>query len=366
MSAIGRRLALSGSAIVLVASLVCVGTASASYSITPSCNSQGQPVPCAGWHTSPVQVSWTWSPTDGTAAAGTCTTQSYWYDVNTNAVCEVTGTNGDSGTTVQPIMVEVSSPTVTVAPDRAPDFNGWYNHPVTASVEGSAFSGILSCTAATYAGPESASATISGSCTDNAGKVAAATSSAFKYDATPPQLNVTVAPGDGIVVLSWPVSPSLALLQIQRTPGLRGGSHSVLHRGDSGSYRDLRVRNGVRYRYTITARDQAGNITVRTLTVTPGPRLLTPGPDANLGTSLLTWTPVRGADYYNVQLFRAGKILSAWPLQTHLRLARTWVFAGRRYRLTPGRYRWYVWPGFGVPSAARYGPLIGSRSFVVK
>jgi hypothetical protein len=28
-------------------------------------------------------------------------------------------------------------------------------------------------------------------------------------------------------------------------------------------------------------------------------------------------------------------------------------------------YRWYVWPGFGRISAARYGRLLGSSTFVV-
>jgi hypothetical protein len=365
MSGITSRLALAASLAVLSAWLAWAGTAWASYTVTPSCNSQGQPISCAGWHMSPVQVSWTWSPTDGSATDGSCLTQSYWFDVMTSATCNVAGPQG-SGGTVLPIMVEMSTPTVTVMPARAPDFSGWYNHPVAASVTGSAFSGIDSCTGSTYAGPESASATVTGSCTDKAGKVLSATSAAFPYDATPPQLNVTVDPGDGVVLLSWPVSPTLTLVQIQRAPGLRGGSHSVVHRGDSGSYRDAQVRNGVRYRYTITVRDQAGNITIRTFTVKPGLRLLTPAPGAAVSTPVLTWTPVRGADYYNVQLFRGGKILSTWPSQARLRLARTWIFAGRRYRLTPGRYRWYVWPGFGVRSGVRYGPLIGSRSFVVR
>jgi hypothetical protein len=30
-------------------------------------------------------------------------------------------------------------------------------------------------------------------------------------------------------------------------------------------------------------------------------------------------------------------------------------------RLTPGRYHWYVWPGFGKRSDRRYGRLLVSR-----
>jgi hypothetical protein len=82
---------------------------------------------------------------------------------------------------------------------------------------------------------------------------------------------------------------------------------------------------------------------------------------------MLTWTTVPGATYYNVQLFRADptKLLSIWPKHAGLQLRRTWRFDGRRYRLKPGKYRWYVWPGFGRRSAGRYGHMIGSGTFVV-
>jgi large repetitive protein len=81
---------------------------------------------------------------------------------------------------------------------------------------------------------------------------------------------------------------------------------------------------------------------------------------------LLVWRRVTRAGYYNVQLFRGKqKILSAWPTRARLRLRARWKFAGRVRRLTPGTYRWYVWPGYGVPSARNYGQLLGQSTFVV-
>jgi hypothetical protein len=81
---------------------------------------------------------------------------------------------------------------------------------------------------------------------------------------------------------------------------------------------------------------------------------------------LLRWRPVARARYYNVQLFRGKqKVLSVWPTQARLQLRPRWKFAGRTRRLTPGAYRWYVWPGFGVPSARNYGKLLGQSTFVV-
>ena len=65
---------------------------------------------------------------------------------------------------------DVQSPTATVAPARGPDSNGWYNHPVASALSASSFSGIASCSSTTYAGPNTAGATVSGTCTDNAGK----------------------------------------------------------------------------------------------------------------------------------------------------------------------------------------------------
>jgi hypothetical protein len=81
---------------------------------------------------------------------------------------------------------------------------------------------------------------------------------------------------------------------------------------------------------------------------------------------MLTWTPVGGASYYNVQLYLRGRqIFSAWPAGADVQVGRSWRFDGRRYRLEAGRYRWYVWPGFGARTAARYGPLIGRGAFTV-
>jgi hypothetical protein len=82
---------------------------------------------------------------------------------------------------------------------------------------------------------------------------------------------------------------------------------------------------------------------------------------------MLSWTPAPSATYYNVQLYRGDprKVLSLWPTLAGLQLKSTWRFAGRRYRLKPGRYRWYVWPGFGKRKAGRYGRMIGSGAFVI-
>jgi hypothetical protein len=210
---------------------------------------------------------------------------------------------------------------------------------------------------------------VSGTCTDNAGKIVGATSSVFSYDASPPALDVTANPADGIVVLHWAVADiaPLASVRIERAPGRDGKAASLVYRSVGWRYRDVRVKNRLRYRYTLVATDQAGNATTQVVVVTPGPHLLAPDQDALLtAPPALQWTPVRGASYYNVQLYRGGKkILSVWPTHPVLQLEGVWRFRGRRYQLRPGRYRWYVWPGFGARAAAHYGMPIGNLTFVV-
>ena len=68
-------------------------------------------------------------------------------------------------TTTHPIKIDADPPTgVTAQLSRGPDYNGWYNHPVSASWTATdATSGLASCSNLTYAGPDSSAATIAGS-----------------------------------------------------------------------------------------------------------------------------------------------------------------------------------------------------------
>ena len=80
----------------------------------------------------------------------------------------------------------------------------------------------------------------------------------------------------------------------------------------------------------------------------------------------MRWLPTPEATYYNVQLFRGSqKVLSIWPTASKLKVPAKWVYARRRFSLTPGTYRWFVFPGFGAKQAAKYGPALGKSTFVV-
>jgi hypothetical protein len=328
-----------------------------------------RPPDSSGWYNHPIGVTFGGQGYSGTAsciASGSSATATYGGPDTLSATVSATCTD-PAGKQVFPsfgLHYDSTPPTITGAiPSRPPDFHGWYTRPVTFVFTGTdATAGIEGCTTVTYAGPDSANAQVIGSCRDKAGNVATL-AVPVRYLATPPYLNVEADAGDGSVLLRW---RSKADVEIARSPGLHGRAASAVYRGDSGSFNDIRAHNGVSYKYTLTARDPAGNVTVRTISVIPGPRLLAPVMNARLITPpLLRWTPVRGASYYNVQLYRGTKILTLWPAHASLRLKRAWRFDGRLYRLTPGRYRWYVWPGFGSRAAARYGSLIGGGRFVV-
>ena len=81
---------------------------------------------------------------------------------------------------------------------------------------------------------------------------------------------------------------------------------------------------------------------------------------------LLVWRRATRARYYNVQVYRGRrKVLTAWPTKTRFQLQTQWKNLGRKEQLLPGSYRWYVWPGYGAPTARRYGQVLGQSTFVV-
>ena len=187
----------------------------------------------------------------------------------------------------------------------------------------------------------------------------------ISIDKTPPSLtSVTVKHGNRNVLLSWTASADTQSVQVARTQGKRGAAKVVYH-GAGHAFRDKRLRPGAKYQYTVTAFDQAANAAAKTLEVTGTGPLIGPAPgDRVTGPVRLQWLPVKGATYYNVQLIRNGRIFSAWPRNTSVKLPRRWTYRGHRYRLRSGTYRWYVWPGFGKLAQARYGRLLGGSSFI--
>jgi Fibronectin type III domain/HYR domain len=177
--------------------------------------------------------------------------------------------------------------------------------------------------------------------------------------------------GSRVVRLAWqlPTAPDFDHVTVTRSEPGGAGPATLVYQGKGTAYIDRSVHNGVTYHYVVVSVYRSGESSAG-LSVDAAPKqslLLTPEDGAHIKTPpQLVWAKIRGATYYNVQIFRgADKILSIWPPAHVLSLKRTWKYHGRRFRLTPGTYRWYVWPGFGSRATARFGSMLGTSTFQI-
>jgi hypothetical protein len=190
----------------------------------------------------------------------------------------------------------------------------------------------------------------------------------IRIDKTAPVLaDVAVIPGAGANELRWKPTPGGETVVIERT---RRGSAAgeTVFRGAGASFADTAIEDGAEYAYTLQSFDQAGNasapVTVRALPKVLVLRRLPYVPRVD-AVPILRWKADRRGTYYHVQLLHRGRrILAAWPTRPELELRSAWSWRGRRVRLEPGTYRWYVWVGVGRPGAARYVRL-GTAAFTV-
>jgi hypothetical protein len=337
----------------------------------PSVTFECTPAPedCTGWYRSDVTIVWTVLPS-GSVVAG-CQNRTLTTDTP-ESIEYCSAKDGSTVTREVPIKVDKTPPVVTGGhPVRGADFGGWYNHPVAIAFAGSDLtSGIDSCTAPTYGGPDSGAALVFGTCIDKAGNVSGPFGYGFRYDATaPPVRGLKAVVGDRRVVVSWDTTAETSAVEVTRTPGLNSAASSVVFRGPGRKFEDTAVRNRLRYVYEVRVQDAAGNADARTIAAVPHPHLVSPARLNVVRRShppVLRWTPVRRASYYNVQLFRNGrKIMSAWPTKARYRLKKRWTYLGQRRRLVPGKYRWVVWPGYGPRSKSDYGEQLGPTYFRV-
>jgi HYR domain len=186
--------------------------------------------------------------------------------------------------------------------------------------------------------------------------------------------NLQVIPGDGFVRLVWGTVPGAARYLVYRSESgarrlVAAGHGDLIYSGTATTYTDRGLTNGVEYRYVVVSEDAAGNQSagIGSAAVPHLNLLRSPKDGAKVRKPpKLAWARNAEANYYNVQLYRGQvKILSTWPLGASVKLKRTWKYQGRRYTLSKGVYRWYVWPGFGARSAVDYGELLGSNSFQI-
>jgi hypothetical protein len=314
-----------------------------------------------GWFNAPVTLNWT--GVDDTSGIAGCTSTTYAGP--DGAGVPLTGTCRDragnvSAPAAYAVNYDATPPVVTgAAPARGPDHAGWYLRPVAFAFQGrDAGSGIDSCDTVTYAGADGDHATTTGACRDRAGNSATGDAS-LRYDGTAPSLTgVRAVVGRHAIRLRWRASSDAKRVVVTRSPGLPGRRASVVYRGRRTTFTDTRVERDVRYRYTVTAVDpHAKTSTARVATTFS--LLLAPRRGARVhGPVVLRWRAPAAARFYNVQIYRGARLVAnRYPTAARLRVA----------GLRPGRYRWYVWPGYGGSRAAgHYGRLLGQSRFVVR
>jgi len=94
----------------------------------------------------------------------------------------------------------------------------------------------------------------------------------------------------------------------------------------------------------------------------PGAGSATPGP------RVFIWAPVRGAAFYEFELFRKQtKIFEARPTETRVALPTHWVYRRKRFSLMPGHYNWIVRPAFGSRRRGQLGrPVVLAKLAVAR
>jgi hypothetical protein len=211
----------------------------------------GNPYPAGTWTNQDVTLTVTCSDAlSGILNPASCNfATTVNYEIVAPASLSVSDKAGNTSGVVNFGLVKIdkTAPTVTTTPERAPDANGWYNAPVTFSFSGmdsASGSGGVTCDAATtYAGPDSAAASVAGRCADAAGNVAPAAAN-FKYDATAPTLAPAVSPNPVQLNGSATASPNAS----DNLSGIAGASCTTPDTSSAGAKS-----------VSCTATDQAGN-----------------------------------------------------------------------------------------------------------
>jgi hypothetical protein len=163
----------------IVAAAIVVVTGATAETQEPSVRYELSSRPsAAGWFREDVTVGWSVGPSDGTLRSTTgCESPREVIGETgrngTNVTCTAVWRNGVV-TTRESVTIKVkidkTSPTVRARASRAPDSYGWYDHRVRIRYGGrDALSGIARCSRRSYRGPNSARASVTGSCRDRAG-----------------------------------------------------------------------------------------------------------------------------------------------------------------------------------------------------
>jgi hypothetical protein len=190
-----------------------------------------------GWYNHPV--AFTIGGTDATSGLAACPPVT--YSAPESAAGAVIGQCRDRAGNLSsqdfPIKYDATAPKVAGAtPGRQPNSAGWYNRPVSVAFHGTdQVSGIDLCTTKDYSGPDTGTASVTGTCTDDAGNVSASAGFGLRYDATAP-VATGAQPGRGADLNGWyNHAVSIAFDGSDQTSGLEACTNTTYGGPDSGA-----------------------------------------------------------------------------------------------------------------------------------
>ena len=286
------------------------------------------PRDCTGWFTTNVTVTWTFDPVGVTATD--CNVVTIAADTAGSAVTCRVWYGSDYVEAGKVIRRDATPPTITGgATARPPDSGDWFNAPVAVGFAGTdGTSELAGCSGATYAGPDSSSAVVGGTCRDVAGN-ASSGSVTIRYDATPPAVAAAAsrAPDEN----GWYRAPVVvSFTGVDGLSGVAACDAPVTYRGPDTAAAAV----------TGTCRDAAGNTGVpASLAIrydaTPPAAAAAVEVDPGDGVTRLTWSPAPAATRY--ELVRTPGVAGAKRSTLYRGPARS--FTDRRVR-NGVRYRY--------------------------
>jgi hypothetical protein len=159
---------------------------SASVTRTPAANA-------FGWNNADVTVSF--SGTDDRSGIDFCTADQVFgegADQSASGTCTDKAGNVSASAAILNINVDKTAPTISGAPDRAANANGWYNADVIVTFTcDDTLSGVEACTAPVVLA-EGAAQSVDGTVTDKAGNTATTTVAGINIDKTAPVLSAAL------------------------------------------------------------------------------------------------------------------------------------------------------------------------------
>ena len=222
-----------------------------SYTLAPA-----SPDGANGWYRSDVSLTWNVddAQSPNSVSKTGCVDQAITSDQDVESyTCSATSAGGEAGPESVSIKRDGTDPNApTASLDPAPNAAGWNNTDVvvhfTATGDNGP-SGVDDCTADVPVNTETAGQTVSGTCTDNAGNISAATEVTVKVDKTDPTIGHTLTPSTGPNTNGWYNSD----VEVDFTCADVGGS------GIDSCSGDTTLGEGADQSATGTATDLAGN-----------------------------------------------------------------------------------------------------------